>query len=86
MQRAGVEAAAARERPVGMGRRRRQRGRGREGEAPDHAMPVRNAPPAMAIAAPAIRTVTRPAGHLPICPIAMPLRCKSPVATTNPTA
>ena len=40
--------------------------------------------PATATAAPATRSATCPSGHRWIVPIAMPMPCRQPVATTNP--
>ena len=50
-----------------------------------HAMPLRNANPATAIAPPAARTAMRPVGQRASRPKVMPVKCSNPVAATNPT-
>ncbi len=67
-------------------RRHRQRIEKSAGECIEaHALPLRKASPASAIAPPVARTARRPAGQRASNPNAMPARCRRPVATTKPT-
>src|SRR5262245_53548753 len=86
MQQPAVDPAGAFDRDVG--KRGIGGGQGNENErepAPAvHASRLRNTAPASAIAPPAARTATCPAGQRVSSPKAMPHRCSMPVATTKP--